>query len=212
MIPGFLALSYVVGAIPTSFWVGKLFHGIDLRLEGSGNLGATNVYRVLGWRSAVPVVLLDVAKGWIPVGVLAGVAGASFGWTLAFGAAAILGHVFSFWVGFKGGKGVATSGGVFLGLAPWAVLGAFVIWCALTVSTGYVSLGSIASAVALPVLIALTPHRGGWALTVFAVVLGAFVVWAHRANVVRLLRGEENRIGRGRNREVDETASEGSSE
>lgn len=196
MIPLFLALSYIVGATPTSYWVGKAFHGIDLRREGSGNLGATNVYRVLGWKAAIPVVLLDTAKGWIPVGGFAVVADASFTWTLAFGAAAILGHVFSFWVGFKGGKGVATSGGVFLALAPWAVLGSFAIWCVLTFSSGYVSLGSITSAVALPILIALTPHRGGAALTVFALILGAFVVWAHRANVVRLLRGEENRFGR----------------
>jgi glycerol-3-phosphate acyltransferase PlsY len=194
--PLFLALSYVVGATPTSFWVGRAVYGVDLRKEGSGNLGATNVFRVLGWRAAVPVVLVDVAKGWIPVGLLASAADASFGWTLAFGAAAILGHMFSFWVGFRGGKGVATSAGVFLGLAPWAVLGSFAVWAALTFSSGYVSLGSLAAAVILPVLIAFTPHRGGDGLLVFSGVLALFVVWAHRANVQRLLRGEENRFGR----------------
>jgi glycerol-3-phosphate acyltransferase PlsY len=194
VIPLFLALSYLVGATPTSFWVGRAFYGVDLRQEGSGNLGATNVFRILGWRAAVPVVLFDVAKGWIPVGLLAPLVGADFRWTLAFGAAAILGHMFSFWVGFKGGKGVATSAGVFLGLAPWAVLGSFVVWAVLTFSSGYVSLGSLGAAVILPVLIALTPHRGGAGLTAFAVVLAVFVVWAHRANVRRLLRGEENRF------------------
>ena len=192
----FLALSYLVGATPTSYWVGKAFHGIDLRREGSGNLGATNVFRVLGWKAAVPVVLVDVAKGWVPVGIFAGLAGVSIPWTLAFGAAAIVGHVFSFWVGFKGGKGVATSAGVFVGLAPWAALGAFVVWCALTFSTGYVSLGSIGAAVALPVLVALTPHRGGMTVLVFSLALATFVVWAHRVNVGRLARGEENRFGR----------------
>ena len=196
MIPLFLALSYVVGATPTSFWVGRAVYGVDLREKGSGNLGATNVFRVLGWRAAVPVVLVDVAKGWVPVGLLASVAGASFGWTLAFGAAAILGHMFSFWVGFRGGKGVATSAGVFLGLAPWAVLGSFLVWAALTFSSGDVSLGSLGAAVILPVLIALTPHRGGNGLLTFSVALALFVLWAHRGNVRRLLRGEENRFGR----------------
>ncbi|MEX2467421.1 MAG: glycerol-3-phosphate 1-O-acyltransferase PlsY [Gemmatimonadota bacterium] len=195
MIWAFLALSYVVGATPTSYWVGRAFHGVDLRREGSGNLGATNVYRVLGWKAAVPVVAVDIAKGWLPVGVFAGLAGASVSWTLAFGAAAIAGHVFSFWVGFRGGKGVATSAGVFVGLAPWAALGAFVVWCALTLPSGYVSLGSIGAAITLPVLIALTPHRGGSAVMLFSLALATFVVWAHRANVGRLLRGEENRFG-----------------
>lgn len=197
MIPLFLTLSYVVGATPTSFWVGRAVYGVDLREEGSGNLGATNVFRVLGWRAAIPVVLIDIAKGWIPVGLLAPLAGADFAWTLAFGAAAILGHMFSFWVRFKGGKGVATSAGVFLGLAPWAVLGSFGVWAALTFSSGYVSLGSLGAAVVLPVLIALTPHRGGDGLTWFAVSLAVFVVLAHRGNVRRLLRGEENRFRRG---------------
>ena len=196
MIPLLLILSYVVGATPTSFWVGRAVYGVDLRREGSGNLGATNVFRVLGWRAAVPVVLADVAKGWIPVGLLASLAGAGFAWTLAFGAAAIVGHVFIFWLGFRGGKGVATSAGVFLGLAPWAVLGSFVVWAGLTFSSGYVSLGSLGAAVVLPVLIAVTPHQGGNGLTVFAAALALFVIWAHRANVGRLLRGEENRFGR----------------
>lgn len=196
MIPLFLALSYVLGATPTGYWVGKAFYGVDLRRQGSGNLGATNAFRILGARAAVPVVLVDMAKGWIPVGVFAQAAGVGFAWTLGFGAAAIFGHMFSFWVGFRGGKGVATSAGVFLGLAPLAVLVAFGIWALLTFSTGYVSLGSIVSAVALPPLIAVTPHRGGHGLTMFATALALFVVWAHRANIRRLLRGEENRFRR----------------
>lgn len=191
----FIALSYLVGATPTSYWMGKAFHGVDLRREGSGNLGATNVFRVLGWKAAVPVVVIDMVKGWIPVGLFSVWVGASIPWTLAFGGAAIVGHVFSFWVGFRGGKGVATSAGVFLALAPWAVLGAFAVWCLLTLPTGYVSLGSIGAAVVLPVLVALTPHRGGAAVLVFSMALAAFVVWAHRGNVARLLRGEENRFG-----------------
>ncbi len=190
-----LALSYLFGATPTSYWVGRAFQGIDLRQHGSGNLGATNALRVMGWRWAVPVMIVDVAKGFVPVRFFPGLVDASFGWTLAFGAAAIFGHMFSLWVGFRGGKGVATSAGVFLGLAPWAVLAAFVVWSAVAATTRYVSMASMSAAVALPALVALTPHRGGPALLWFTVALALFVVWAHRSNVRRLVRGEESRIG-----------------
>ncbi len=198
MTYAFLGLSYLLGATPTSYWVGRVFHGLDLREHGSGNLGATNVFRVLGMRSALPVVVIDIAKGFAPVYLFSAVAGVGVGWTLAYGAAAIVGHMFSVWVGFKGGKGMATSAGVFLGLAPWAVLGGFGIWLALTLPTGYVSLGSIGAAFALPILIAFTPHQGGGALVWFAGVLGAFVIWKHRGNVGRLLRGEEHRFRPGK--------------
>lgn len=202
MTYAFLGLSYLLGATPTSFWVGRVVHGLDLREHGSGNLGATNALRVLGWRSALPVMLVDIAKGWVPVAVfpsLAGVEvdGPGFVWALGFGTAAILGHMFSFWVGFKGGKGMATSCGVFLALAPLSVLGGFVVWLALTLGTGYVSLASIAAAAVLPPLIAFTPHRGGTTLVWFSVVLAVFVIWKHRTNIVRLMRGEENRFQRG---------------
>ncbi len=197
-----LVLSYLLGATPTSYWVGKAFHGVDLREHGSGNLGATNAFRVLGWRSALPVILVDISKGFVPVGVFPHLMGASrggsqgtlLGWTLAFGGAAIVGHMFSLWVGFRGGKGVATSAGVFLGLAPWAVLGAFLVWLAVVGTTRYVSAGSVAAALLLPVLVALTPHDGGTTLLWFTVALALFVTWAHRSNIGRLIRGEETRI------------------
>lgn len=207
---GLALASYVVGATPTSYWVGKGIHGIDLRTRGSGNLGATNVFRVLGARWAAPVMAVDVAKGWFPVAffplLLAGdpasaspaIGGSAEGWALVFGASAILGHVFSFWVGFRGGKGVATSAGVFLGIAPWAVLAALGIWALVVALTRYVSLASILAALALPPLVIVLPHRGGTFLPVFALALAAFVIWAHRANIHRLRRGEESRMGRGR--------------
>lgn len=190
-----LLLSYLVGATPTSYWVGRVFHGIDLREHGSGNLGATNAFRIMGARWAVPVVIVDVSKGFLPVWLFPRLAGADFGWTLAFGAMAIVGHIFSLWVGFRGGKGVATSGGVFLALAPWAVLGSFVVWAALTFPTGYVSLGSIGAALMLPIFVWFTPHEGGNALLWFCGALSLFVVWAHRSNVRRLMAGTENRFG-----------------
>lgn len=192
-----LAFAYLLGAIPTSYGVGKGVYGVDLRTKGSGNLGATNTFRVLGWKAALPVVVFDVAKGWVPVRLFPPLMeDPALGWALAFGAAAIVGHVFSVWVRFRGGKGVATSAGVFLALAPWAVLVALVVFLGLVLPTRYVSLGSIGAALVLPFAVWLTPHEGGGAVIAFTVALAAFVVWAHRANLVRLVRGEENRFDR----------------
>lgn len=192
-----LALSYLLGATPTSYWMGRAFHGLDLREHGSGNLGATNVFRILGPKWALPVVVVDVAKGFVPVWFFASLVGEDLTWTLAFGGAAIVGHIFSVWVGFEGGKGIATSAGVFLALAPWAVLGAFVVWLVLVLPTGYVSLGSMGAVAALPVFVALTPHRGDTTLVWFTVTLAVFVLWAHRSNIRRLMQGTESRFGRG---------------
>lgn len=205
-----LLLAYLIGATPTSFWVGRTFYGIDLREEGSGNLGATNTFRVLGWKAALPVMVVDVAKGWLPVWLFPqlDVPEAAWAWTLAYAGAAILGHVFSLWVRFRGGKGVATSAGVFLALAPWAVLVGLVIWLGVVLTTRIVSLGSILAALSIPVVVYLTPHEGGGALVGFTVALALFVLWAHRSNVVRLLRGEEHRFGRGEGRHVVPPAEE----
>lgn len=191
-------LSYLLGAVPTSYWVGQGVYGVDLRTHGSGNLGATNTFRVLGWKAALPVVLFDVFKGWLPVWLFPTLLAApDLGWTLAFGSAAIVGHVFSVWVRFRGGKGVATSAGVFLALAPWAVLVGVVAFFGTAFATRYVSLGSIAAALVLPAAVALTPHVGGVALVWFTIGLSCFVIWAHRSNLRRLMRGEENRFGAG---------------
>ncbi len=191
-----LALSYLIGATPTSYWVGRAVHSLDLREHGSGNLGATNALRVLGWKSAVPVVVVDIAKGWAPAALFPVVAGVTFPWSFAFGVAAILGHMCSPWVGFKGGKGMATGAGVFLALAPMAVGMGFLIWLVITWVTGYVSLASISVAAALPPLIAFTPHEGGVTLVWLTTVLAVVIVWKHRSNIGRLMRGEENRFRR----------------
>lgn len=197
--PLLLAAAYFIGAIPTSYLVARAVRGIDLREHGSGNLGATNAFRVLGWRAAMPIFIVDIAKGFLPVFLFPDIDGTgSLSWALAYGAAAIIGHVFSIYVGFRGGKGVATGAGVFLALAPAAVLIDLVIWSVLVFSTGFVSLGSIVAAALLPVLVALT----GAPLPVLAlsIALALFVVIAHRSNMVRLMRGEEhsfrNRKGR----------------
>jgi acyl phosphate:glycerol-3-phosphate acyltransferase len=197
-----LLLSYLLGAVPTSYWVGRAVYGIDLRRQGSGNLGATNVYRVLGWKAALPVMLADVGKGFVPAFLFPRVDGAPWGWALAYGTAAVLGHVYSLFVGFKGGKGVATSGGVLLGLAPWAVLAAFAVWALVVFATRIVSLASILAALTVPITLLFVPSEGGRPLLWFTLALASFVIWAHRANIRRLLRGEEHRFGRGPGRHL----------
>jgi glycerol-3-phosphate acyltransferase PlsY len=188
-------LAYLLGATPTSYLVGRLGFGVDLREHGSGNLGATNVFRVLGWKAAVPVGLVDIAKGWFPTSYFPLWDGSEAPeWALAYGAAAIVGHVFSIYVRFKGGKGVATSAGVFTALAPWAVVAGLVVWLAAVSVTRIVSLGSLLAAITLPAVVYLTGEPP--AVLGLAVGLALFVLYAHRTNIGRLIRGEENRFGR----------------
>jgi len=188
-------LSYLIGSIPTSFLVGRLVKGIDLRQHGSKNLGATNLYRVLGWRYAVPVGLFDIAKGYVPVAVIGPAVAGGVLIPLLCGVAAVLGHMFSPFIAFKGGKGVATGAGVVLAMAPLAFLVAFGLWMVLVFLTGYVSLGSVLAAASLPLLTAwLYPGRP--AVLWITAALGALVVWMHRGNIGRLLKGTESRFGR----------------
>jgi glycerol-3-phosphate acyltransferase PlsY len=187
--------SYLLGATPTSYIAGKLGRGIDLREHGSKNLGATNVYRILGWKYAIPVALFDIAKGAIPVLFFARWAGAAeHSWLpVAVGGAAVLGHMFSPYVSFKGGKGVATAAGMFLALAPVAVLLAIVVWGICLWLTGYVSLSSIIAVLTVPLSISLLqPHSPYvfWA----SVALVALIIFAHRRNIRRLFEGTENRF------------------
>lgn len=191
-----LFAAYLTGAIPTSYIVGRI-KGIDLRQHGSGNLGATNAYRVLGWRAAMPVFIFDIFKGWFPTFFFPRWDHSSIElFALAYGAAAIVGHVFSVYVRFKGGKGVATSAGVLLALAPLAVLVGLVIWSALVFTTGYVSLGSIVAAFVLPFVIYFT--HGVSPILALASALALFVIFAHRTNIKRLLRGEEHSFRKGK--------------
>jgi glycerol-3-phosphate acyltransferase PlsY len=184
-----------MGAIPTSYLAARWFRGIDLRQHGSGNLGATNVYRTLGDKFAIPVGLFDMAKGAVPVLVLAPLASTSTYFAILCGILAVVGHVFSVFVRFRGGKGVATASGVMLGLAPWAVLVAFVAWAIVVRLTGYVSLGSIVGAAVLPIAAwLLQPARREFIW--IEVVVAAAIILLHRANIRRLLAGTENRFGR----------------
>ena len=183
--------SYLLGATPTSYIAGKLGHGIDLREHGSKNLGATNVYRILGWKYAIPVALIDIAKGSIPV-LLA--PSAPYPWLpRAAGGAAVLGHMFSPYVSFKGGKGVATAAGMFLALAPLAVLIAIVVWVACLWLTGYVSLSSIIGVLSVPLTVALLQPGESYVFWA-SVALVVLIIFAHRRNIARLIAGTENRF------------------
>ena len=186
--------AYLLGATPTSYLAGKLGRGIDLRQHGSKNLGATNVYRILGWKYAIPVALFDIAKGAVPV-LLA--SNTPYRWLpVAVGGAAVLGHMFSPYVSFKGGKGVATAAGMFLALAPLAVLLAILIWGVCLWLSGYVSLSSIIAVLSVPLSVALL-QPGSTYVFWASVALVALIIFAHRRNIARLIAGTENRFRTG---------------
>ncbi|MFL5937529.1 MAG: glycerol-3-phosphate 1-O-acyltransferase PlsY [Gaiellaceae bacterium] len=186
-----MAVGYLAGSIPSGYWLVRLFKHEDIRKHGSGNIGASNVWRTYGRWYGVPVVLLDTAKGFVPalvfsltVSPLAGV--------LA-GAGAMLGHARPLFLRFeRGGKMVATTGGAFLGIAPLVAAVGAVVWLVVFLVFRYASLASIAGAVSLPIAAVLL--GSSWAVTMFAAFAAAAVVFLHRANVKRLLRGEENRF------------------
>ncbi len=188
-----LVLAYLMGATPTSYIAGKLGKGIDLRLHGSNNLGATNVYRVLGWRYAIPVGVIDMLKGAVPVVILGPWSNGPAWFTVALGLAAVLGHMFSPYVRFRGGKGVATAAGMFLALAPLAIGISLLIWILALWLSGYVSVASLTVAVLFPLWVRVTvpdqPYTF-WA----SVVLALLIIYAHRANIQRLSAGTEHRF------------------
>ena len=188
-----LAGAYLLGAVPTSFVAGKLGRGVDLRAHGSKNLGATNVFRILGWKYAIPVVLVDIAKGAVPVALFGAWSGLGAAWAAAFGATAVLGHVFSPFAGFRGGKGVATAAGMFIALAPLAVAIALPVWGLSLWLTGYVSVSSIVASVTFPVWVRLTEPAAQPAFYA-SLGLAGLIVFSHRANIRRLLAGTENRF------------------
>jgi glycerol-3-phosphate acyltransferase PlsY len=199
MIPAIgLVIAYLVGSIPAAYIAGRSLRGIDLREHGSGNLGATNVMRVMGPRIGAIVLLFDALKGAIPVIVLPmlfGVEGTAW-WAIAYGVAAILGHVRPiFLLGRGGGKGVATAAGVFAALAPLPLIICAVVFLAVVLASGYVSLGSLVSSAVFPLAVIVT--SGGLSPVAMAgLAMAAFVFWTHRTNIGRLRRGEEHRFGR----------------
>ncbi|WP_038166188.1 glycerol-3-phosphate 1-O-acyltransferase PlsY [Verrucomicrobium sp. BvORR106] len=203
-----IALAYLSGSLPFGYWAG-LMKGVDIRKHGSGNIGATNVIRVLGKKTGIPVFILDMLKGLLPTLFAQawlsslGAAGTMVTTVAVLCAAAsVIGHSFTFWLGFKGGKGVATSAGAFLGLAPWALLVAFVVWLVLFFTTRYVALASIGAAISLPISMYVIMLMGGglnvgaYILLALGLVMGILVVVRHRSNIKRMMAGTESRFDR----------------
>lgn len=197
-------LAYFLGSIPTGYLVAKA-KGVDIRAVGSGNIGATNVFRILGKGPGSLVLLVDALKGWLACGLLANLIWQVFGspgtgnghlrlyLSIVAGICAILGHNYTCWLNFKGGKGVATSAGVLIALVPKAFLLTFVVWLLVFLISHYVSLASILAAFVLP--FATWQLEGSPVLIVITALMAALAIYKHRANIQRLLNGTENRVG-----------------
>ena len=196
-----LAAGYVCGSLPFGLWLGRGLRGVDVRTLGSGNLGATNVYRSLGPPIGIATLALDMAKGALPVLLVPrfpvgdAFPGGREWCVIAVGLAAVMGHMWTFLAGFKGGKGVATAGGVVLALQPLVLLACVGIFVVAVAVSRYISVGSLVSAVAFPVIVALATPRGiHQPVFGLGVLLAIMVIARHRQNLVRLSRGEERRF------------------
>lgn len=182
-----IAVTYCIGSVPFGLVFAKTFCHIDPRTAGSGNVGATNVSRLCGTGWGVATLACDLLKGTLPVAIIMHYSGSELAWTLT-ALAAILGHLYSCFLGFKGGKAVATSIGVLIPLAFWQLLGAVIVCLLLIWRSGFVSLGSLALVTAMPVLLALS---GKFSLLPLSLIILGLVYWSHRENIRRLARGEE---------------------
>ena len=194
-----LLISYLLGSIPTAVWIGKYFFQIDVREHGSGNAGATNTFRILGKKAGIPVLLIDVLKGWISVMLaiwflIPGDSPVLFeNFRVLCGAAAVLGHVFPVFAGFRGGKGVATLLGVAIGMQPVAALCCIGLFLLVLLLTKYVSLGSILASVFYGIFLLVIDHVHHDATIIFALMIPMLVIITHTKNIRRLFEGNENR-------------------
>jgi len=195
-----LVLSYLVGSIPTAIITGKVLRGIDVRQFGSGNAGGTNAFRVLGWKAGLFVSLFDIAKGAFATVVISQIRfDAPFlnptVLMILAGLCAILGHTFTIFAGFKGGKGVACGAGMIIGLYPVVFLFCLLVFALVLFSTGIVAVSSISAAISLPVILWLFDRFGSTpvdhALLIFSIIIPVFIIFTHRSNIRRLLKGEE---------------------
>lgn len=190
--------AYLLGSIPTSVWVGKWFFGIDVREHGSGNAGATNTIRVLGWKAGGPVFLVDALKGFAAASlvVFTNIQSGTNTYVnlqLAFGFCALIGHVFPIFANFKGGKGVATLLGVVIALSPIPAAMAFGVFLAILFAFQYVSLGSMIAGISFPFIIFFLFPESAFSLKIAAIVMALILIATHRKNISRLLKGEESK-------------------
>lgn len=201
-----IVVAYIIGSTPTSIIVSRIKYQTDIRKHGSGNAGATNVFRTFGWKPALIVTLVDVFKGWLPAYVAGHLNSESilFGnnpdmLMILAGFAAVLGHTYTVFAGFKGGKGVGTAAGMLIALFPLAVPVCLLVFVLTLMTTGIVSLGSMLAATALPITLfiieGINPDSQiSLTLRVFALLIPVFIVFTHRSNIKRMMDGTENRF------------------
>jgi len=198
----FLLLAYMIGAFPSAVWLGRTFYSTDVREYGSGNAGATNTFRVLGAKAGTPVLLLDILKGWISVNLFYFVTDnqlmpeeSSFELKLAFGIAAVIGHLFPIYTGFRGGKGIATMLGFMIGIYWEAALLSVLVFIIIFFISRYVSLSSIIASLAFPIIVILIlgMNNTNTSLIIFSIFVPILSLITHQKNIERLIRREENK-------------------
>ena len=194
-----LIAAYLIGSVPSSVWIGKRFYSVDVREHGSGNAGFTNTVRVLGWRAGLPVFLIDVLKGYIAVSLvrltqlyIPGTADL-VNFQLMLGAAAVLGHIFPIYVGFKGGKGVATLLGLLLAIQPHVTLICIGIFGVVFITTRYVSLSSMIAGISFPILTIFVFKTTISSMVIFSMIVSILLLLTHQKNIERLINREESR-------------------
>jgi glycerol-3-phosphate acyltransferase PlsY len=193
--------AYLTGAFPSAVWVGKTFYNTDVREYGSGNAGATNTFRVLGKGAGIPVLFMDIFKGWLAVNYVRLISNTSslspelfFENQLAFGIAAVFGHLFPVYTGFRGGKGIATMLGLLIGLEPYAALFSFCVFVLVFMISKYVSLASMTASMAFPFFFMIFLNSTNESLNLFAIFVPILSLITHQKNIERLIRREETKV------------------
>lgn len=200
-------LAYLLGSIPTAIWIGKRFHNIDVREHGSGNAGATNVIRVLGWKTGIPVLIIDIAKGWLAamLPVILNLADKNTALLtnlqIFAGIIAITGHILPVFAGFRGGKGVATVFGVFLAIQPLLTISCMGVFLVMLITTGIVSISSMTAGLSFPLFLFLLFNTPSLLFKIFAIIVATALIVTHRKNIGRIWRGEENKLLRFRHKD-----------
>ena len=195
-----IILSYLTGAFPSAVLIGKIFFKTDVREFGSGNAGATNTFRVLGKKAGIPVLILDIFKGWLAVNYIFFISSLSnnldlvFEQQLVFGIAAVIGHLFPIYTGFRGGKGIATLLGLLVGIQPIAALMSSLVFIIVFFISRYVSLSSIFAAIAFPIIIYFLSDSTDVSLIIFSIFVPLLAIITHQKNIERLLKGEEVKV------------------
>ena len=196
-----VVFAYLIGAFPSAVWLGKFFYNVDVREFGSGNAGATNTFRILGKKAGIPVLFLDILKGWIAVKLVFLVSNYSllspelyFENQLAFGISAVIGHLFPIYTGFRGGKGIATMLGFLIGIAPFAAFFSICVFILVLFTSKYVSLSSMIASLTFPFFVMFILHSTNDSLNLFAIFVPILSLITHQKNIERLIRGNETKI------------------